>query len=83
MTEEMFIVEGPGWGNRDFRGQVGLWFTVSGLGGGALQCFFGEQAAKVMKDSGAYNVADLNGKACVCEVDGPAGRGTIQFVRWH
>ena len=70
------IIKSPGYGCRDFPGQVGLWFDVYiSEHMAALQCFFGEEATKIIQDYGVYNVKDLEGKACWVDDD----KG---YIRW-
>lgn len=70
MSEQMAIIKGAGFGMRDFRGEPGLWFTVHlGESGAALQCFFGDDIAKVIKDHNAHDLHDLNDKPCWVEAD--------------
>lgn len=76
---ELAIVREPGWGMRDFTSRPGLWFTVRfGEGGGALLCFFGEEAEEIMAASKAYDVSRLNGKPCFVRVDD----NLVKFDGW-
>ena len=77
MREELGVIKNVGFGMRDFHNGPGLWWDVHTLSGLALHSFFGESAAKVIKDANVYDIKFLEGKVCVCEV----GDGLIKFVR--
>ena len=69
--KKMAIIKNVGFGCRDFRGNVGLWFDVylnESLA--SLQCFFGNDAIKVIKDYDVYDVKELEGKPCWIESEG-------------
>ena len=78
MSEQLAIIRRPGYGTRDFRGKVGLWFdTYTSETSGALQCLFGEDADRVFHESGVYSVEKLEGKPCWVECEG----GMMKFLR--
>ncbi len=67
-----------GIGMRDGCGPC-LWFTsYISEGGAALQILSWEEANKVIKDTGVYDVKNLEGRACIVDV---SKVGLIQFVR--
>jgi hypothetical protein len=74
--QELGIIRNVGYGMRDFRDAVGLWFTVKCLGTSSLQCLFGDDIKKFLK-SGAgdvYDIKDLEGRPIVMLSDGGYSR---------
>lgn len=79
-NEQLGIIRNPGYGMRDFPGHPGLWFTVyTSESTASLQCFFGEDVEKILKDAGVYEVQALDGRACWVENNN--GRGAVEFLR--
>lgn len=74
--EQLAIISGPGFGLRDTSWPV-LWFGVSMLGAGALQCFQGQEALDFVKANDITDIKHLDGKPCVVDVQ----RNTVRFKR--
>lgn len=75
--EKMGIIKNPGYGMRDFH-KPGLWFDVyTSESSGSLQCFWGEDAERIIRDSKAYDVKSLSGKPCLVEEDG----NLVKFIK--
>lgn len=70
------IMKDVGFGLRD-TGRPCLWFMAyESECAAALQVLFGEDIEKTLKDSGVYEVHQLEGQACWVE----AGGGLIRFA---
>lgn len=80
MSEKrMAIMRGVDFGLRDI-GRPCLWFeTYIDESSGALQVLTGEQITKLLEESGARSIRELEGKPCWVETDGVLG-GRITFA---
>lgn len=78
MSEELAIVKGVDFGMRDVDAPC-LWFSVEMLHGGSLQCFFGEDITRLLKEAWCYSIRDLEGRPCVVNCEG----NLVKFVKWH
>jgi len=70
---ELGIIRHVGFGMRDFRGRVGLWFDVGCYPShGSLQCLFGDDIETFLKSGGddVYDIKDLNGRAVIMLSEG-------------
>jgi len=70
MARQLAIMKDVGYGNRDL-GRPCLFFnTYITEGTAALQVLVGDEAEKAIRESGVYDVKELNGQSCWVEVDG-------------
>lgn len=70
LPEQMAIIREVGYGCRDI-GRPCLWFTTyTSEISAALQVFTGERADQIIRDSGKYDVHQMEGMACLVECDG-------------
>lgn len=67
--EEMAVITGVGFGIRDTNRCI-LWFGVKMLHGGSLQVLSAEEAIALIEGSEIRDIKDLEGKPCVCEIEG-------------
>lgn len=73
---KLAIIKGVGYGNRDVGIPV-LWFTVNpDESSASLQVFGKDESYKIIRDSGVYNILELNNKPCWVEID----KNTIRFI---
>ena len=64
LMKKLAIIKDVGYGNRDVGSPV-LWFSAyTAEGVGSLQVFYKEEANEIIKDTGVYDVHDLEGKPC-------------------
>lgn len=75
MNKVLGIIRDARFGNRDI-GRPCLYFTAETLDGSSLQILI-DTALEVIKESGVYEVSDLNGKGCVLE----SYEGIHRFVK--
>jgi hypothetical protein len=72
------IMREVGYGNRDL-GRPCLWFsTYIDESSAALQVLQGDEAEEVIRESGVYDVRDLEGKPCWVDT---SEHGRIRFMR--
>jgi len=76
MTEELAIMKNVQFGVRD-RDHAHLWFDVDMLGCGALLYIPGNEVIKFIEDNHITDIKNLNGRACVVNVD----KSLVRFVR--
>lgn len=69
------VIKGVGYGCRDI-GRPCLFFETDCGDGAALQVLQGKQAEKVIRDSGCYDIKNLEGKTCWVE----RGMGVMNFI---
>lgn len=69
MREEMAIMKGVSVGMRD-TGHPCMWFSVNQEGSGSLQVLSWKEAEELIRKADVYDIKELNGKACIVEVDG-------------
>ena len=79
-NEQLAIIEGVGFGNRDVGSPVLFFSTMLSEGTGALQILGGKEALDLIKAYGVYDVKDMDGKPIWVECNGGWG-GTIKVTR--
>jgi len=78
MKETMAIIRNVHVGNRD-TGRPCLWFSVYiSESDAALQVFINDRMLKMIRQSGVYDIKELEGAPCWVETDGEI----IRFVRF-
>ena len=78
MTEQLAIIKGVGFGNRDVGRPVLFFETYLSEGIGALQILSDDEAMNFIKAYGVYDVKDLEGKPVWIERE---GFNTIKVLR--
>lgn len=76
MAEQLAIIREVGYGCRDI-GQPCLFFTVKTENYCSLQILNEQEAGDLIKESGVYDVKELEGKPCIINRD----NHLIKFVR--
>lgn len=65
--KKLAIIKGVGFGLRDV-GQACLWFaTHIDESEAALQIFVGKELERIVKESGCYDISEIEGKSCWVE----------------
>ena len=76
--QQLAIIRGVGYGLRDV-GEPVLWFDVRlDEYSGSLQVFRQPRADEIIKEAGAKDVHDLDGKACWVQLQ---NNGLVKFVK--
>ena len=73
------IVRDVGFGMRDGNQPI-LWFTAETLDVSLFLIFNLENAGRVIKEAGVYDIKNLEGKSCIMECEGTY---PVRFLRWR